>query len=99
GERVLSREYYYLRMQLPIDRLLTSYHGPPGFRPNNVLAVSSVQVFILTSQLSLFFFSDGPQHSGGRVEYYNLVPAFEWVERCIISIFLKFMISSSPLFL
>src|SRR5258705_515703 len=31
GEQMLSREYYYLGTQLPIDRFLTFYYGHPGF--------------------------------------------------------------------
>ena len=30
---------------------------------------------------------------------YNLTPAFQWIDHCIISIFLVFMIAFLPLFL
>lgn len=30
GEQMLSREYYYLGTQLPMDRFLTFYYGHPG---------------------------------------------------------------------
>ncbi|KAG1870333.1 glycosyl transferase [Suillus tomentosus] len=30
---------------------------------------------------------------------YNLTPVFDWIHRCIISIFLKFMIAFLPLFI
>lgn len=36
---------------------------------------------------------------GGQGGCYNLVPAFEWIKRCIISIFLVFFIAFLPLFL
>lgn len=39
GEQMLSREYYYLGTQLPIDRFLTFYYGHPGFHINNVSCV------------------------------------------------------------
>ena len=52
GEQMLSREYYYLGTQLPIDRFLTFYYGHPGFQVNNMLVILSVQVFVVTS---LFF--------------------------------------------
>lgn len=39
GEQMLSREYYYLGTQLPIDRFLTFYYGHPGFHINNVSSV------------------------------------------------------------
>ncbi len=47
GEQMLSREYYYLGSQLPIDRFLTFYYGHPGFHINNILVILSVQVFIV----------------------------------------------------
>jgi 1,3-beta-glucan synthase len=36
GEQMLSREYYYMGTQLPVDRFLTFYYGHPGFHINNV---------------------------------------------------------------
>jgi 1,3-beta-glucan synthase len=50
GEQMLSREYYYLGTQLPIDRFLTFYYGSPGFRINNVLIILFTQIFIVTSE-------------------------------------------------
>ena len=50
GEQMLSREYYYLGTQLPIDRFLTFYYGHPGFQINNMMVILSVQVFVLTSK-------------------------------------------------
>jgi 1,3-beta-glucan synthase len=55
GEQMLSREYYYLGTQLPIDRFLTFYYGHPGFHINNMLVILSVQIFILTSALFVIF--------------------------------------------
>ena len=49
GEQMLSREYYYLGTQLPIDRFLTFYYGHPGFQINNMLVILSVQILIVTS--------------------------------------------------
>ncbi|KAF8830140.1 hypothetical protein HHX47_DHR2000675 [Lentinula edodes] len=48
GEQMLSREYYYLGTQLPIDRFLTFYYGHPGFHINNMLVILSVQIFVVT---------------------------------------------------
>lgn len=50
GEQMLSREYYYLGSQLPIDRFLTFYYGHPGFHINNILVIKSVQIFIVVSE-------------------------------------------------
>ena len=35
----------------------------------------------------------------GQAGCYNLVPVFQWINRCIISIFLVFLIAYLPLFL
>jgi 1,3-beta-glucan synthase len=52
GEQMLSREYYYMGTQLPIDRFLTFYYGHPGFHINNILVIYSIQVFMVTSEYS-----------------------------------------------
>jgi 1,3-beta-glucan synthase len=52
GEQMLSREYYYLGTQLPMDRFLTFYYAHPGFQINNMLIILSVQIFIITSKSS-----------------------------------------------
>ena len=73
GEQMLSREYYYLGTQLPIDRFLTFYYGHPGFQINNILVILSVQVFIvtrkcsyhcMTSQTLIFVYSGVPWYLG-----------------------------------
>ena len=127
GEQMLSREYYYLGTQLPVDRFLTFYYGHPGFHINNMLIILSVQFFVVTSEcirsgcgecerLILFILTVvflGTLHSqlttcrytstgqpvGNQGGCYNLQPVFSWIERCIISIFLVFMIAFLPLFL
>ena len=53
GEQMLSREYYYMGTQLPIDRFLTFYYGHPGFHINNMLIILAVQCFIVTSKSDL----------------------------------------------
>ncbi|KAL1709542.1 glycosyltransferase family 48 protein [Schizophyllum commune] len=107
GEQILSREYYYLGTQLPIDRFLTFYYAHPGFQINNMLVILSVQVFIVTmvflgtlkSSVTICKYTSSGQYIGGQSGCYNLVPVFQWIERCIISIFLVFMIAFMPLFL
>ncbi|KIM41511.1 glycosyltransferase family 48 protein [Hebeloma cylindrosporum] len=107
GEQLLSREYYYLGTQLPIDRFLTFYYGHPGFQINNMLVILSVQLFILTmvfigtmnSNLTVCKYTASGQFIGGQAGCYNLDPVFAWIQRCIISIFLVFMIAFLPLFL
>ncbi|KAJ4469702.1 1,3-beta-glucan synthase component-domain-containing protein [Lentinula edodes] len=107
GEQMLSREYYYLGTQLPIDRFLTFYYGHPGFHINNMLVILSVQIFVvtmvfigtLTSSVSVCEYTNSGQLIGGQTGCYNLFPVFQWIEHRIISIFLVFMISFLPLFL
>lgn len=122
AEQMLSREYYYLGTQLPIDRFLTFYYGHPGFHLNNILVILSVQVFIVSCKLTFFClccYADGStvlflgtlneqlrvcEYQNGQAiadqsGCYNLFPVFEWIRRCIISIFLVFMIAFLPLFL
>ena len=53
GEQMLSREYYYLGTQLPVDRFLTFYYGHPGFHINNIIVILSIQVFMLASKCTL----------------------------------------------
>jgi hypothetical protein len=53
----------------------------------------------LNSQLTICQYTASGQFLGGQAGCYNLVPVFDWIQRCIISIFLVFMISFLPLFL
>ncbi|KAA1471980.1 1-3-beta-glucan synthase [Dentipellis sp. KUC8613] len=107
GEQMLSREYYYLGTQLPIDRFLTFYYGHPGFHINNMLIILSVQLFVVTmvflgtlnSQLTICHYNKSGQPIGGQGGCYNLTPVYDWIHHCIISIFLVFMIAFLPLFL
>jgi 1,3-beta-glucan synthase len=106
GEQMLSREYYYLGTQLPVDRFLTFYYGHPGFHINNILVILSVQLFMFTlvfigtlnSQLSICE-STNSDYQVGTGGCYYLSPVFQWIRRTIISIFLVFMIAFLPLFL
>ncbi|KAK0567105.1 1,3-beta-D-glucan synthase [Tilletia horrida] len=106
GEQMLSREYYYLGTQLPIDRFLTFYYGHPGFHINNILVILSVQLFMITmvfigtlnSQLRICE-SANSEYIPGTGGCYYLIPVFSWIKRTIISIFLVFFIAFLPLFL
>ncbi|KAJ7774626.1 glycosyltransferase family 48 protein [Mycena maculata] len=107
GEQMLSREYYYLGTQLPIDRFLTFYYGHPGFHVNNILVIYSIQIFMLTlvylgtlnKQLAICKVDSSGNVVGGQPGCYNLIPVFDWIRRCIVSIFLVFFIAFLPLFL
>lgn len=100
---MLSREYYYLGTQLPMDRFLTFYYGHPGFHINNILVILSVQLFMfslvflgtLNKQLTICKYTSDGQFVGGQGGCYNLVPVYDWIKRCIISIFIVFFIGES----
>ncbi|KAG8899879.1 1,3-beta-D-glucan synthase [Tulasnella sp. 403] len=107
GEQMLSREYYYLGSQLPLDRFLTFYYGHPGFHVNNILVILTVQLFMLAllflatlnGELKLCQYDSHQVILPGQQGCYNLFPTFQWIKRCIISILLVFLISFLPLFL
>ncbi|CAO3659189.1 unnamed protein product [Umbelopsis ramanniana] len=109
GEQMLSREYYYLGSQLPLDRFLTFYYGHPGFHVNNVCIMMAIQVFMLvmmyigaiSSSVTVCQYNanaspDSPLRPPGC---YNLVPVILWIQRCVISVFIVFFIAFLPLFL
>lgn len=107
GEQMLSREYYYLGTQLPIDRFLSFFYAHPGFHINNLFIILSVQLFMLVlinlgalkNQVVLCDYNkdqpiiDQLKPIGCR----NLQPILDWVDRCILSIFIVFFISFVPL--
>ncbi|OSD01537.1 glycosyltransferase family 48 protein [Trametes coccinea BRFM310] len=107
GEQMLSREYYYLGTQLPMDRFLTFYYGHPGFHINNILVIYSIQTFMVTllylgtlnKQLAICKVDSQGNVLGGQPGCYNLIPVFDWIKHCIISIFLVFFIAFLPLFM
>ncbi|KAI9626418.1 hypothetical protein H4Q26_017882 [Puccinia striiformis f. sp. tritici PST-130] len=99
GEQMLSREYYYLGTQLPLDRFLTFYYAHPGFFINNMLVIFAVQCFMFTmvflgtlnSSLTICKYNSEGQFVGSP-GCYNLVPTYDWIKRCIVSIFIVFFI-------
>ncbi|WFC94517.1 1,3-beta-glucan synthase [Malassezia brasiliensis] len=106
GEQILSREYYYLGTQLPVDRFLTFYYGHPGFNINNIMVIFAVHMFMfalmfigtLNASLQACPYSDSGFILGTGTCYY-LNPVNYWVQRTVISILLVFMIAFLPLFL
>ena len=53
----------------------------------------------LNNQVSICKYTSSGQFIAGQSGCYNLINVFNWIEHCIISIFLVFMISFLPLFL
>ncbi|KAK3708130.1 1,3-beta-D-glucan synthase [Vermiconidia calcicola] len=107
GEQMLSREYYYLGTQLPLDRFLSFYYAHPGFHINNLFIMLSVQLFMWClvnlgalrhETISCYYNPDVPMTD----PWYPtgcamVVPIMDWIERCIVSIFIVFFISFVPL--
>jgi 1,3-beta-glucan synthase len=107
GEQMLSREYYYLGTQLPLDRFLSFYYAHPGFHINNLFIMLSVQCFMfvlinlgalkhemITCRFNVDVPITDPLFPNGCA---NLVPISDWGARCIVSIFIVFFISFIPL--
>jgi 1,3-beta-glucan synthase len=107
GEQMLSREYYYLGTQLPLDRFLSFFYAHPGFHTNNVFIMLSVQLFMfvvlnlgaLKSETIMCRYNKDtpitdPQWPNGCA---NLQPIVDWVARCILSIAIVFFIAFVPL--
>lgn len=53
----------------------------------------------LAQELRLCKYNRNGDQLAGQGGCYGLEPVFQWIERCIISIFLVFMIAFLPLFL
>ncbi|KAM5361776.1 hypothetical protein ACJZ2D_012890 [Fusarium nematophilum] len=107
GEQMLSREYYYLGTQLPLDRFLSFYYAHPGFHINNIFIMASVYMFLITL-LNL----GALRHETVSCDYDRDVPItdplfptgcvntdalMDWVYRSILSIFFVFLMSFIPL--
>ena len=72
GEQLLSREYYYLGTQLPVDRFLTFYYGHPGFQINNIMVILSVNVIMVTRK----FYSSPLQVSALTLSFHSGLPGY-----------------------
>ncbi|KAI7531882.1 1,3-beta-glucan synthase component, partial [Hortaea werneckii] len=94
GEQMLSREYYYLGTQLPLDRFLSFYYAHPGFHINNLFIMLSVQCFMwcllnvgalrhetITCHYNHNVPITDPLYPTGCA---NIVPIMDWVQRCIV---------------
>lgn len=107
GEQMLSREYYYLGTQLPLDRFLSFYYAHPGFHLNNIFIMLSVQMFMLClinlgalrhEVISCEYNPDVPITDEKIPTGCNDInPIMDWVYRCVMSIFIVFFISFVPL--
>lgn len=107
GEQMLSREYYYLGTQLPLDRFLSFYYAHPGFHINNMFIMLSVQLFMITllnlgalrhETIRCFYNPDVPITDALLpTGCANTDALLDWVYRCIISIIFVFFLAFVPL--
>lgn len=107
GEQILSREYYYLGTQLPLDRFLSFFYAHPGFHVNNLFIIASVQLFMvvmlnigaLANQSIVCLYDRNKPITDPHIPVgcYNLQPVLDWLQRCILSIFIVFFIAFIPL--
>ncbi|KAE8408265.1 putative 1,3-beta-glucan synthase component FKS1 [Aspergillus pseudonomiae] len=91
-------EYYYLGTQLPLDRFLSFYYAHPGFHLNNMFIMLSVQMFMIVlinlgalkhETITCRYNKNLPITDPLRPTFCaNLVPVIDWVNRCVISIFI-----------
>ncbi|CAK7906254.1 1,3-beta-glucan synthase component Fks1p [[Candida] anglica] len=108
GEQMLSREYYYLSTQLPLDRFLSFYYAHPGFHINNMFIQLSLQCFMLVlanlnalaHESIICAYNRNSPITDVLFPFgcYNLSPAIDWIRRYTLSIFIVFFISFIPLF-
>ncbi|KAF9584182.1 1,3-beta-D-glucan synthase [Lunasporangiospora selenospora] len=100
GEQMLSREYYYMGTQLPLDRFLTFYYAHPGFHINNIFIMLSLQLFLF-SMLFIGSMASSVEVCSDIIvdSCVDLVPVYDWIKRCVLSIFIVFFIAFLPLFL
>ncbi|KAG0688654.1 hypothetical protein C6P40_000692, partial [Pichia californica] len=109
GEQLLSREYYYIGTQMPLDRFLSFYYAHPGFHINNLFIMLSLEVFMLTvvnlgalnhELISCIYDKNVPiTDLQIPIGCQNLQPVLDWVTRYVLSIFICFFISFLPLVL
>ncbi|KAI9307529.1 1,3-beta-glucan synthase component-domain-containing protein [Cunninghamella echinulata] len=114
GEQMLSREYYHLGTNLPLDRFLTFYYAHPGFHINNVFIMLAIQLFLLVilllsairipSLLDVNSLCDNSSEAINNSECtsamdHHLIPVFHWIKRVVLSIFVVLLVSFMPLFM
>ncbi len=107
GEQMLSREYYYLGTQLPLDRFLSFYYAHAGFHLNNIFIMLSVHMFMIVCiNLGALRNETIPCEYNAQVPVTDpLYPTgcantdalMDWVYRSIISILFVFFLAFVPL--
>lgn len=109
GEQLLSREYFYLGTQLPLDRFLSFYYAHAGFHINNLFIILSVNLFMCViinlgalshETIKCVYNKDVPiTDMQLPLGCYNIQPVLDWVTRFVLSVFICFFIAFLPLIL
>lgn len=107
GEQILSREYFYLGLQLPLDRLLSFYYAHLGFHLNNYFIIFSIKLFLLagvnvaalTHESTVCQYDPLLPPGAPKVpaNCKNLIPVTNWLEKTVRSILFVFLLSLLPL--
>ncbi|AGO10043.1 AaceriAAR053Wp [[Ashbya] aceris (nom. inval.)] len=105
GEQILSREYFYLCSNLPLDRFLSFYYAHPGYYLNNVSIILSITLFMILI-LSIAVLVDTSEICDDRMTHQelqdlncaNIKPVIRWLRRSVLSIFIVSTASSFPMF-
>lgn len=107
GEQLISREYFHLGSQLPIDRFLSFYFAHAGYHINNLCIMLSLELFlllginlgVLTKGSTICEYNRNRPFTDPRTPQncLNLIPVVLWLRKCIFSIFVACIISFVPL--
>ncbi|AMD22699.1 HHL071Wp [Eremothecium sinecaudum] len=103
GEQTLSREYFYLCSNLPLDRFLSFYYAHPGHYLNNACIILSITLF-MAFILNLAVLVDSSDICDEAVtrpldNCANIMPVIRWLRRSVLSIFVVSTASFFPLFI
>lgn len=107
GEQLISREYFHLGSQLPIDRFLSFYYAHAGYHLNNLCIMLSFEIFLLLG-INLGVLAEGSticEYDRNKPftdpkiprNCLNIIPVVLWLRKCIFSIFVACVISFVPL--
>ncbi|KXX82404.1 hypothetical protein MMYC01_201347 [Madurella mycetomatis] len=95
GEQMLSREYYYLGTQLPLDRFLSFYYAHPGFHVQNILLhLGALRRETIACEYNRSVPITDEMFPTGCS---NTEALMDWIYRSILSIFVVFFLSFVPL--
>ncbi|AET37842.1 uncharacterized protein Ecym_2089 [Eremothecium cymbalariae DBVPG len=107
GEQILSREYFYLCSNLPLDRFLSFYYAHPGYYLNNASIILSITLFmalilniaVLVDSSEICDDTSNPNTRPPQPSCANIMPVIRWLRRSVLSIFVVSTASFFPMFI